>query len=150
MPVEAHDDPKIGTEELLIRRINPVEHVVKDENIGGYRLSTKAFSSSSEAPYGMSVDSLGLMVKAGINPKDFVTNPKYTASVQFTAGAARAANLWVGYDPLDEDGSNPANPYHAEVWSQPNPAQRFTKGQQRALMKACEWFVEIPEVKIVR
>lgn len=150
MPVQAHDDAGIGPDEVLIRRINPAEHVVPDENIGGYRLSTKAFSSSSQPPYGMSVDVLGLMLVAGISPQDFVTSPKYIASVKFTAGAARATGLWVGFDPILDDGINLANPYHAEVWSQPNPAQKFTKSQQRALMKASDWFVAIPDVEIVR
>lgn len=133
---------------MLIRRINPAEHVVPDENRGGLRLSTKAFSSSSEPPYGMSVDLLRLMSSAGVDPKLFVTNPKYTASVQFSAGAARTTGLWVGLDPLEKDGNNPANPFHAEVWSQPKPEKKFTKSQQRWLLNACQWFVEIPRVQI--
>lgn len=150
MAVAAHDAPHINAEEVLIRRVNPTEHVVSDENLGGFRLSTKAFSSSSEPPYGMSVDVLGLMTKAGIDPRSFVTTPKYTASVQFSAGAARTAGLWVGYHPLEKDGTNAANPYHAEVWSQPRPERKFTKGQQRALMNSCDWFVEISGVHIPR
>ena len=133
---------------MLIRRINPVEHVVPDENRGYLRLSTKAFSSSSEMPYGMSVDVLNLMTRAGVDPKLFVTTPKFTASVQFTAGTARTAGLWVGFDPLEKEGNNPENPYHAEVWSQPRPEKKFTKSQQRSMLNSCQWFVEIPGVQI--
>jgi hypothetical protein len=148
MPNEAHDNPAISNEEILIRRINPREHVVPDGNRGGFRISSKAFSSSSTSPYGMSVDVLGLMQQAGINPQEFVTTPKYSASVKFSVGAARTVGLWVGYDPLEESDSTAANPYHAEVWSYPDPARPFKGSQQNALLRSSDWFVEIPGVSL--
>ena len=126
-----------------------MEHVVDDGN-GGKRLSTKAISSSSDAPFGMSVDALRLMTSANIDARAFVTTPKYTASVQFTAGVARTAGLDVGYHPLPKEGETPANPYHAEVWSRPNPSKDFSKKQKKDILDKCEWFVGLMGVSIPR
>ena len=145
--VVPHDDPGISAEETLIRRVNPKEHVVWDDNIRGHRLSSKLFSSSSEPPYGMSVDVLSLIVADGVDPAKHVTTPVYTGSVHFTVGAAREAGLHVGLDPLPATVGQPANPYHAEVWGHPRP-ERFSRGQQSKLMRASEWYVSIPGVTI--
>lgn len=149
MSVTAHNDPNIADEDVLVRRINPIEHVVPDGS-GGRRLSTKAFSSSTDAPYGMSVDAMRLMTSANVDVRAFVTTPKYTASVQFTAGVARTAGLDVGYHPLRKEGDAPANPYHAEVWSRPDPSKDFSKRQKKEILNRCEWFVELEGVSIPR
>ena len=141
--VEAHDNADIADDETLIRRIDPENHFSWDHDRQAQRLSTKAFSSSSQPPYGMSVDVLGLMRSAQIDPVAFVTSPKYTGSVAFPAGVARGVGMRVGYDPLDATATDPANPYHAEIWGNPKP-EKFSKAQQKALMSACNWFVEIP------
>jgi hypothetical protein len=148
--VIAYNDQCISDEDVFVRRINPHEHLVRDEITGGLRLSTKAISSSSISPFGMSVDSLALMTSAGIDVIAFVTSPKYTAAVQFSAGVARAAGLWVGYDPLPKDGENPENPFHAEVWSQPDPSKDFSKRQKRDILNECEWLVPVEGVRIPR
>ncbi|MTE01678.1 hypothetical protein GIY56_15420 [Paracoccus sp. YIM 132242] len=149
MPVIAYNDADIVDRDVLIRRINPAEHVVPDGN-GGQRLSTKAISSSSTAPYGMSVDAMQLMEIANIDVREFVTCPKYVASVQFSAGVARSAGLLVGYHPLEKDGDAPANPYHAEVWSHPDPSRDFSKRQKKDILNTCEWFVALDGVSIPR
>ncbi len=148
MLITAHNDPNIANDDVLIRRINPIEHVVPDGN-GGRRLSSKAISSSSKSPYGMSVDAMSLMIKAKIDVIAFVTSPKYTASVQFCVGAARSSGLFVGYDPLEKEGETPENPYHAEVWSNPDPSKDFSKKQKKDILKACKWLVELDDVSIL-
>lgn len=138
--VEPYNEDEIEDEDTVIRRIS-AEYVVPDSNTGGDRISSMAFSASSGPNGGMSVDLLALMNDAGVDAETFVTTPIFTGSVQFPAGAARAAELWIGFDPL------PENPYHGEVWRNFNGG-RFTKGQVRALTNAAEWFVEIPNVTI--
>ena len=97
----------------------------------------------------MSVDVLGLINAANVDAHTFVTTPVYTGSVSFTVSVARAAKLWVGFDPLVETSEDAANPYHAEVWGNPRP-DRISKGQQKALLRICMWFVEIRGLLIVR
>lgn len=147
--VVPHDDPGIPEDEILIRRINPDQHGAWDEDQQAFRLSSKAFKSSSLPPYGMSVDVRGLMAAAGVDQVEFVTTPVYSGSVSFSVGQLRGANLWVGYDPLEETTEDAANPFHAEVWGNPRP-ESFTKLQERMLMRHCEWFVQIPDWVIVR
>jgi hypothetical protein len=147
--VEAHDDPNIESVEVLIRRIDKDHHLSWDHDLQSWRISTKAFSSSTSPPYGMSVDVLGLIQKANIDPLKFVTSPKYTGSVKLSVGSVRSVGLRVGYDPLEATAALPANPYHAEVWGSPKP-DKFSKSQQQALVDACDWFVAIPGVAIVR
>ena len=107
--VVPYDDPNIGNEEVLIRRINFEQHVVPDENPGGQRISSKANSPSPEPNGGMSVDILGLMESDGIDSKEFVTTPVFTGSVAFKANVARDLDLLVGSEPIKD------NPYHGEV-----------------------------------
>jgi len=89
----------------------------------------------------MSVDIKKLIDSSGIDAQTYVTTPKYVGSVAFTATVARSAGLLVGYDPV------PDNPYHGEVWGSNRP-NRFSSSQQKALLNACQWFVEIPDVEI--
>jgi hypothetical protein len=138
---EPHDHSEIEAEGLLIRRIDPIQHVVPDENRNCRRISTKAFQPSSEPKGGMSVDLKQLMDEAAVDARNFVTTPKHIGSVYFKASAARTADLLVGYDPLND------NAYHGEVWGKNRP-NRFSKTQSQALLNACSWFVEIPDVEI--
>lgn len=147
--VDPYDEPNIGVDDTIIRRIDPEQHGAWDDDRKCNRISSKAFKSSSIPPYGMSVDVLALMQAAGVNPREFVTTPKFRGSVAFTAGSLRSAGLLVGYDPLEATVDCEANPYHGEVWGNPRP-DRFTKPQERAMMNSCEWFVEIEGWAIVR
>jgi hypothetical protein len=90
----------------------------------------------------MSVDIEPFIVAAGEDPKTYVTTPRWVGSVQFTAGALRGEGFKVGYDPLEETPTEPANPHHGEVWGD------FTKGKQRRLLGMAEWFVPIPGVDL--
>ena len=140
--VTPHDHEEIAAADFLIRRIDPKLHVVQDDNLNCRRLSSKAFSPSSEEGGGMSVDIEKLIKDDGLDPATFVTSPKYLGSIRFTAEACRAANLLVGYDPLTE------NPYHGEVWGERKP-NRFSRTQQKAICAASTWLVPILDVQIV-
>ncbi len=139
--IKPHNHNEIVPEGLLIRRIDPAQHLVHDENRNCTRISTKAFQPSSELNGGMSVDLNQLMQAASIDAAKFVTTPKHVGSVSFTAGAARSEKLLVGYDPLED------NRYHGEVWGDTKP-NKFSKAQSKALISACTWFVKIPNVEI--
>ena len=140
--MEPYDENQINAADTIIRRVDPVQHIVPDHNLKCQRVSSKLFSPSSERNGGMSVDIEGLIDEAGLNARNYVTTPKYTGSVAFNAGAARAVALRIGYDPI------PGNPYHGEVWGQDRP-NRFKSYQKRELANASKWYVEIPGVVIV-
>ncbi|WCL54405.1 hypothetical protein [Gimibacter soli] len=132
--VAPYDDDSIEADDLIIRRIDPENHLVYDENLQTNRLSSQVFSPSSGG--GMSVDIEKLITATGSMPEEYVVTPKWKGAVQFTAGAARDVELMVGLDPLD------SNPCHGEVWG------RFSRSQKRALMEASEWLVPLTGVEI--
>ena len=82
----------------------------------------------------MSVDLEVSILEAGLNPKSYVTTPRWTGSVRFEAGALRNEGLRVGFNPL------PENPHHGEVWGD------FSQSRKRRLQQLCEWFVPIEGV----
>jgi hypothetical protein len=148
MAAEPYDEPDIRDEDIIIRRVNPEQHIVPDENTGGQRTSSKLFTPSSEVNGGMSVDILKLIEQSVIDAKKFVTTPVYICSVCFKAGAARTAGLRVGYDPIKDVPNVVDNPYHGEVWGPEGKPNKFSRGQKRALVEASEWFVDLPGVAI--
>lgn len=150
MTVEPYDEPEIEGKDIIIRRVNPTQHVVPDENTGGRRTSSKLFNPSSEpkGKGGMSVDILKLIAEAGLDAEEFVTTPVYTGSVCFKAEAARMAGLRIGYDPIKDVAGVEDNPYHGEVWGPNDRPNRFTRAQKKALVDASEWFVKLPGVEI--
>jgi hypothetical protein len=100
-----------------------------------------ALKASSGDNAGMSVDLEALIVTAGLDPHAYVTNPRWIGSIRFTAGDLRAEEFKVGFDPLDEEPpSQPANPYHGEVWGS------FSRGKQRKLAALATWYVALPGV----
>jgi len=140
--MEPYDENQINSDGVVIRRINPQQHIVWDENRGCSRISSKAFSPSSGPGDGMSVDIEQLMISDGIDPRQYVTTPVFTGSVAFSAGAARALGLLVGYDPV------PPNPYHGEVWGGSRP-NRFSRRQKEGLAEGSCWYVKLDGVEIV-
>ncbi len=130
-----HDHEGIGSDDGVIRRISE-QQIVQDKS-GNRRISSMAFKASGGDNSGMSVDLESLIVEAGKDPRLYVTTPRWTGSVRFTAGKLRAAKFLVGYDP------SPENPCHGEVWG------AFGRLQQRQLRNLATWFVEIPGVAIV-
>lgn len=129
-----HDDETILPNDLIIRRINPDQHMVMVQNEGRRRLSSKAFSPSSGEHGGMSVDAEKLIRERGQDPHVFVTTPVFTCSVWFTARTIRELGLMIGYEPI------PENYAHAEVWGGTRP-NRFTGSQQRSLREQAQWYV---------
>lgn len=130
-----HDHEGIHAQDGIIRRI-PEQHIVFDEKVGGKRISSMAFRCSSGANGGMSVDLEQQIEEAGLDAREFVTNPLWIGSVRFVAGQLRTEGLLVGYDPID------TNPYHGEVWG------NFSRRMQNRLQQLCEWFVLIDGVTI--
>lgn len=140
--VEPHDHNEISNDNLLIRRINPEQHVVYDNNRGVNRISSAAFKPSSAAKGGMSIDLKHLIENDNKEPSEYVTTPIFTGSVEFQASVVRGVGLWVGYDPLD------INPYHGEVWASAPRFNRFSDGQVKAIRRNAVWLVELPDVAI--
>jgi hypothetical protein len=95
----------------------------------------------------MSVDIEQLILAAGIDPRTFVTNPVFTASVSFTASDIRALGLLVGYEPLAGTDVLAANPYHGEVWDN-TPRKSFTDAQKRGLAEYATWYVQLPDTDL--
>jgi hypothetical protein len=129
-----HDHDEIANEDDIIRRISDQQIV----NVGGVRrISSLAFQASSDSPRaGMSIDIKSSIEAAGLNAATFVTTPKWTGSVVFKAGAARALGFMVGYDPM------PDNDHHGEVWG------AFTKRTSKSLQRACQWFVPVSGAQV--
>ena len=148
MSIEPYDDPSIKDSDLLIRRVDPEQHLVLDENIGKKRISSKLFSPSSMPPQGMSVDVERLIKLDYLDPKEFVTTPKHIGSVCFEAQVIRKEGFRVGMNPIINMPKVTDNPYHAEVWGPPARPHHFTKAQKKKLHQACQWFVSIPDVAI--
>jgi hypothetical protein len=132
--VVPHDHDGIANGDRVIRRISE-EHFVPDAT-GGRRISTMAFQASSDGNRGMSVDLEGSILEAGVDPKTFVTTPRFLGSVWFLAGFLREETFMVGYDPVAD------NVHHGEVWG------NFSKGRQKKLLNAAQWFVEVDGVSL--
>ena len=147
MSVVPYDEANIKEDDLIIRRVNPDQHVVWDENNAKRRISSKLYQKSSGQDAGMSVDIEALMLADHIDPKTFVTTPGFTGSVVFSAGDIRDLGLWVGYDPISANPGAKGNPYHGEVWTAA-PSKRFSNTQSSGLAKAAQWYVPLPDVDI--
>lgn len=148
MPVDPYDEDLIRAEDTIIRRINPDQHVIWDENRQKRRIASKAYNKSSGLKDGMSVDIEGLIVSAGADPQTYVTTPIFTGSVALPAGEIRALDLWVGYEPIKDVPNVQDNPHHGEVWAK-TEKKSFTEGQKSGLAKVARWYVELLDVDIV-
>jgi len=90
----------------------------------------------------MSVDLKSSIEASGVDPSEFVRDPKHLAAVEFKAQVPREIQLSVGREPLDD------NPHHGEVWR--IGRKRFTKLQQNTLLGDSRWLTEIPGVYLGR
>jgi hypothetical protein len=142
LSVTPYDEVAITSDQLIIRRINPDQHIIQDDNRNCRRISTKAYQPSSEPNGGMSVDIEDLITKSGQDPISYVTNQVFIGSVSFTAETIRSTGLRVGYDPL------PANLYHGEVWGPDIRPNKFSAGEKRALLQSATWYVQIQDVSL--
>lgn len=147
MTVAPYDEEEIEPNDTIIRRISPEQHVVWDHNRGRRRISKKAYSKSSGENGGMSVDIEKLIVADDKNPSGWVTTPRFTGSVSFSAHQIRNFDLMIGYEPIKDELDVPDNPYHGEVWTS-QPSRRFSNKQQKGLLHTAEWYVELEDVDI--
>lgn len=148
MAIDPYDEERILAEDAIIRRINPEQHVIWDENRQRRRIASKAFNKSSGSKAGMSVDIEGLIVEAEQLPKTYVTTPVFTGSVAMSAGDIRALELWIGYEPIANVPNVQDNPFHGEVWAT-TERRSFSDGQKLGLARSARWYVELPDVDII-
>ena len=85
----------------------------------------------------MSVDIQKLIEEAGIDVAEFVTSPRWTASLRIQTASLRMQQLLVGYSPVPEEPPAPANPFHGEAWG------RLSRGQKNELLRQSQWLVPI-------
>lgn len=134
---EPHDHDEILNEDFVIRRVSE-EQIVQDTATGRRRISSKAFKASSGPKGSMSVDIEKLIIEAGVDPKTWVTTPKWIGSIRIGVSDIRNNNCKVGYDPIL------SNPYHGGVWG-----DLKKRPLQKALRSASTWYVQIDDVDIL-
>lgn len=147
MAVDPYDETQIAADDTVIRRINPEQHVVWDENRQRYRIASKAYSKSSGLKGGMSVDIEALIIAAEKDPKTYVTTPVFTGSVAFSAKEIRSLDLIIGYEPIKDIPGIPDNPFHGEVWPK-TEAKRLSSQQKDGLASMASWYVPLPNVDV--
>lgn len=130
-----HNHEEIQPTDGVIRRIS-AHQIVQDNNLGKRRVSTVAVRPSSGPDGGMSLDIEALIVKAGIDPKAYVTTPKWMGSIKFEVKTLRDQALLVGFDPIA------SNPYHGQAWGD------FSRTVQKNLLQSAIWYVEIDDVAL--
>jgi len=119
------DDPSIGNDDLLWRRVPP-EQVVFDENLNRLRPSSMAFQNTSGTS-GMSVN-----IAAETTVENTLRESENLLLVEFPASVPRGVGQGVIRNPL------PDNPAHAEVTG------KKTKSVQKTLYNNCAWVVGPP------
>jgi hypothetical protein len=148
MACEPFDDLTLASDDFIIRRIDPDFHITKDHDTGRARISSAAFTMSSQPPSGMSVDILKLMEADGVVPQNYVTTPKFRGAICFPVSAVRNAGLRVGHDPIKDHPTLADNPYHGSIWGPVDKPTKITGSQKTTLQRAAEWFVSIPGVDL--
>jgi hypothetical protein len=118
------DDPTIGDDVLLWRRIAP-ERVRVDHETGEQRPSDSAFRTEQ-----MSVHIASLTGRDAV-----LANYPNHRLMELSAGEARGEGFIIVRDPLPED------PSHALVLRGDNPGQRPTKSQAKKLANCARWVV---------
>lgn len=137
--VVPHDHAEILEDHGILRRVSDQWVVTRAD--GRRTLTSLAFKPSSDRYQGMSVDLEDWLREDDQNPEQFVTSPKWVASIRFRAGDLRSEGFRVGWDPLERQGAFPANNYHAEVWG-------IERQHKDRLAELAEWFVPLPDVLI--
>jgi hypothetical protein len=139
--VQPHNHSEILDDDGIIRRVDPIHHIVSDiKSPTGKRISSKLLKQSG----GVSVDLQRPIEEDMLDARKFVTTPKYIGSVRFTAGNLRYAGFLVGYDPVaPDDPQGPANPYHGLLWN------KITASSNAKLLQSATWFVPLEGVTLV-
>jgi hypothetical protein len=113
------DDPTISDSERLWRRVHPSQ-IHKGTETGDPEVSSAAFSTRDE---------VSVAIAGETNLAAFLRDYPQHSVVEFSAGAARAANCAIVRDPL------PADPAHALVCGSRSHGQ-LSKTQQERLKQA--------------
>lgn len=133
--VKPHDHKEIKNDHQIIRKISKY-FVVPDRKTGESRISSNAFKPSSGKNASLSVELLELILQNEIDAEEFLTTPRWFASLSLKVENVRGLGFQVGYQPTKE------NSYHGGVWG------HFTKSKQKQLLKSSEWFVKIEGVSL--
>jgi hypothetical protein len=129
-----HNHREIKSEHEVIRRISEEQIIEKD---GKRVISSMAYKASTSGNRGMSVDLKQFIESDGVDPKVWVTTPKWIGSVIFNVSQLREMDFMVGYDPIQPPDPNP---YHGEVWGS------FSGNKRKKLKSLATWFVPIENV----
>ena len=121
------DDKTILDDSALWRR-NPPQWAVRDDNEGGWRVTSAAFSDSSDKSP-LSVWLAEVVVASGRGPLDILARFEGHSLATFTAGAVRELGQGVARTPT------PKEPAHASVFG------RKTDAVRRKLARAARWVV---------
>ncbi|MCJ2112848.1 hypothetical protein MKK64_16820 [Methylobacterium sp. E-025] len=133
--VVPHDDPELRPETFLIRNINPEYHLVPDENTGGQRIGSSAFSATNGDPtYGMSADLSQIIDEAGASL--LVNVPNGFGAVLIPVSRVRGLGLPVGSDPVHN------NKYHGQIWGVKKPKRTKIHSVVE------KWLVPLPGIAI--
>jgi len=109
---DATDDPSVGSDERLYRRVSPDgANTVWDDNLGRWRPSSGALLIEGD---GLSVFLASLVARLGFTVIDVADGHPGHHVVSFSVGDARAQRCGIVPDPLDP-ALHPCNPAHALV-----------------------------------
>ena len=116
--VEPHNHTQIQDEDIMLRGI-PEQQIVSTSD-GGRRISSGAFSRSSDKYGGLSLGAKKVLECHGRTTEDWAAG-RFSAVVCFPAETLRSAGVQVGWDPLEDD------PAHCSAWDasgEPFPRKR--------------------------
>jgi hypothetical protein len=114
--IEPHNHAEILDAHHVIRHITP-DDLCEEADTGITRVSSGAYSESSDVNGGMSVDIEEWVLAANLDALHYIRDPSYGAT-RLNVGALRKAGFKVGWDPL------PHNPHHGAVWGIGNGSKR--------------------------
>jgi hypothetical protein len=128
-----HDHEEIHDEDFVIRRVSE-KQIVPDKNTGRRRISTLLYKDQDNN--GLSIDLKKLIESKDLDPKKYVTTPRWIGSVLLPVQGVRHLGCKVGFNPLDD------NPYHGEIWG------ASTKKIAKKLSALAHWFVPINDIDL--
>jgi len=117
--------PEIRDQDDLWRRIDPSNHILKDDNKGGWRISSGAFCDSRGG------SPMSTLLGRLDTPERALAKWPGWGLAAITAGLARQRHQQVIWAPTDDD------PTHVLVKGKKNPATR------RAFRDQASWVVDI-------
>ena len=116
--VVPHDHPQIYADDTMLRGI-PAQHIITTCD-GGRRISSGAFSPSSDKYEGMSLGARKILDCAAVSIERWAES-RFDAVVCFPASELRNRGAKVGWDPDSDDRA------HCNAWG------KLTKGDKKRL-----------------